>query len=279
VSTEDFDREFAALLTEAHELANEFYGALTETFANKFPESTVYRVVVGTVPLYEAALNALADSFASLGAVALLRPLIENWIHLRFMVGPLPEMEGADCRALQLELGWAMATERLLRSADPAQLPGVQARVQEVLRLLRQGGCPERPRTYSRIDSDSKKVAKEFGLDWMPGAWQSASQTAHGAGWEWLLRETGSATEWVDPDPEQRAGWLNNLIWIFNQFTQIVFLLIGHDLTSGPALALRERADRLLDHPLLADTRTWGGTRSRRVPAAQGSNTEWGEVS
>ena len=82
-----------------------------------------------------------------------LRPLIENWMHLDFIVqsGDV----GTDCRALQVELGWAIATEGIVRVADPAQLPEIQARVAEVRTMLGERGCAERPRDYSGISEST----------------------------------------------------------------------------------------------------------------------------
>lgn len=59
--TVDFEQQFRGLLDQARVLADEFRAALPEIVANEFPQITVVRVIVGTLPMCDAALMALAD--------------------------------------------------------------------------------------------------------------------------------------------------------------------------------------------------------------------------
>lgn len=211
---------------------------------------------MATVPLYEAALAALSAPESALGVLALQRPLIENWLHLTFIVGGDDDMADAPCRALQMELGWAKWTHTLVTAAaDPAQVREADARIAELTRLLAEHNCTPQARDFRAIGQDTKTAAQRYGWDWLPPAWQAASQVAHGSGWEWLVASTSSGSIWRHPTNEQRAGWLNNLILIFNNLAQTVFLILRFNLESGVPRKLFIDANQICDHPLLAASR------------------------
>jgi hypothetical protein len=251
----DFDEQFRPLLRQARAFADEFCGALNATFSNEFPESTVVRVIVGTLPLYHGAVMALAEPESALGALALMRPIIENWLHLHFIAGD-DEMANSPCRALQLEFGWATLTERLVTAnGDPKQIADLKDRMAAVRMLLDERGCVDTARDFRAVRRDARDVGKQLSLNWLPVAWQAASQAAHGSGWEWLLTRTESGAEWTHPDDGQRARWLSNLVLLFDNFAQSAFLLLGFDMKSGTPENLFHQTTQLLAHPILAGSR------------------------
>jgi hypothetical protein len=258
--TPDFERDFSALLTRAREMADTLYASLAVSYPNVFPDSTVIRTIVATAPLYHAALLALAEPDSSLGALALARPILENWLHLHWIAGD--EMSDAACRALRLEMGWAHWTHQLVTAnGDATQIHELEARIGEVQRMLDERHCSGRRRDFGDINRATKEAAKELGRDWLPTAWQAASQVAHGSGCEWLLHSEGDATAWEHPTEENRAGWLNNLVVLFNNFAQTAFALLRFKPAKGAPRAVFEETERILSHPILVGSRSDGDGR------------------
>jgi hypothetical protein len=255
VTSAEFDGQFRPLLIQARAFADEFYESLSESFSNEYPESTVVRVIVGTLPLYHGAVLALTEPDSALGALALTRPIIENWLHLHFLVGD-DEMANSACRALQLELGWASWTERLvMANGDPKQIADLKDRMDAIRTLLAERGCEDIARDFRAVNLDTRNVGVQIGLNWLPVAWQAASQAAHGSGWEWLLIGNETGVQWSHPTDGQRARWLNNLVLLLNNFAQAAFLLLGFDMHSGAPKSLLAGTTRLLANPILTRSR------------------------
>src|SRR5712692_766628 len=121
---ERFRAKFVPLLGSARDLPHVLSSVVGDRFpqgvaGDSFPNATVQRLLFGMLPLYHAAVAALDDPETSLGALALMRGLIEAWAQLYFLMG---NDDGADaaCRAIRLEVGWAAAMVGLARAADSA---------------------------------------------------------------------------------------------------------------------------------------------------------------
>jgi hypothetical protein len=83
-------------------------------------------------PLYLTAVGALAEQETSLGALALIRPLIETWAHMYFIMDD-DELADASCRAIRLEVGWAHDTLGLARvSGSTVEVDTAQRRLNDI---------------------------------------------------------------------------------------------------------------------------------------------------
>ena len=245
----------ATLVHRARELGERFEGILPEVFTNTFPAATVSRIVFATMPLYHAAVDCLGSGSTALASQALMRPMNENWLHLHFIAGD-DNLDEAACRALQVELGWAIWTWDLMdATGDAAAIAIADERMKGVKAVVAEHGCAEQTRDFRKISRHAKEISAEPGWDWVLGAWKSASQVAHGSGWEWLLRPVHGHQQWSDPDPDCRAGWLNNMLVLFNNFAQTVLYLLGYTLDHGPAHDLHTETMQLLDDPILVLSR------------------------
>jgi hypothetical protein len=221
---------------------------------DQVPEATVERLLIALLPLYHAAVASLEDPETTLAALALMRSLIEAWTHLYFMMEPDSPSE-RSCRAIRLELGWAKDMAGLARSAEeemPGQLSVALRREQGIEELRAKRGCKGGARTYGHVDQEVTRMAKKFGIDWLPGSWRSASQMTHVAGWDWMLVDQGDGTSsFGHPSPSHRAARLNHLVVLFSNVSQTALVILGVGLDSAGSRGIHEAAMAILDDPFL----------------------------
>jgi hypothetical protein len=257
---ERFEQRFVPLLAQARELARLLSSTVDEHFpdgvaGDQFPEATAQRILLSVGPLYHAAVKALTDDEAALGALALMRPLIEAWVQLYFIMGT---DDGADaaCRAIRLEIGWARDTVGLTRAggADVAdQVEVAERRQAEIEALKAERKCKGGSRTYNQVDQSVRNMGEQYNIDWLLGAWRSSSQMTHVAGWDWLLTDQGDGTSAIGyPEPSHRAGRLNHLVVLFYNVAQTSLVVLGVMLDSDPARAIYDEAMAFLHNPFLA---------------------------
>jgi len=257
---ERFQDRFVLLLGEARALAHHMSESMGARFADgvpgdAFPEATVQRLLLALFPLYHAAVGVLDDPETTLASLALMRGLIEAWAHLYFLMGT---DKGADCacRAIRLELGWSASMVSLARAAGPDmrdQLEVAERRLAEIDAMKSQRGCKGGRRDYGDVDQTITTMARLYGIDWLPGAWRSASQMAHVGGWDWLLEDQGDGTSaFVYPPPSHRATRLNHLVVLFYNVVQTALVVIGVNFESDAATDPHVRAMRILDDRFLA---------------------------
>lgn len=253
--TDRFEQKFQPRLTEARELAYVFANAMPESVpGDEMPDSTVFRLLLATVPLYHAAILNLSEAETTLGTVALLRSLIETWTHVFFI------WNGADdrgCRALRLERGWATESVALARAAKddmPGGFDKAVERERQVLELWDRSGCASgRSRNYNNVRSTIDAIKMRFpNLDWVYPQWMAGSQVAHVGGWDWMLADRGDGSSAaVLPSPSHRAGRLNHVAVVFSNVAAISLDILGVDLATGPGLAFDVAAKKLLDNRFL----------------------------
>lgn len=102
------------------------------------------RVVMASVAPVRGGAASLSTPGSAQGVLALQRALIENWLHLAFIIGE-DDMSDAPCRALRMEPGWAASTHQLVPAAtDQARVSEAAARLPGLTRLLTERSCSAR---------------------------------------------------------------------------------------------------------------------------------------
>jgi hypothetical protein len=253
-----FDERFGPLAAGARELVRAYEDAVFARFEGgptsgvAYPEITVVRLMVATNPLYETALLAITTPEASLGAHAMLRPLIEAWGHLDFIEG----QDEADraCRALRVELGTVIALlDTVQRGADDPDAVDDRIRTAEHRKTVIEDQMAERsckgdPRAYRHSTKWVRDMAKRPNLDWLAEAWSSASMTLHLTAWDWRLR-TGAdgAVHVVDSPPKELAARLNHLVVTYASLAQTALRILSAD-----GLTLHEATSAILNSSFLS---------------------------
>jgi hypothetical protein len=115
-----FEAKFGALLTAARALPTRLAEAVDASYSDgvpgdQFPEATAARQMLRVLPLYHAAIAALANSETALRALALMRPLMEAWAQLYFIMGERTRQADRAGRYASKLVG------RLIPSASPDQ--------------------------------------------------------------------------------------------------------------------------------------------------------------
>jgi hypothetical protein len=215
-----FEAKFGALLTAARALPTRLAEAVDASYSDgvpgdQFPEATAARQMLRVLPLYHAAIAALANSETALRALALMRPLMEAWAQLYFIMGDEDEA-GRPCRAIRLEAGWAAHTVSVARSGGQEtreELEKALRRQKDIEGIQGEWGCKGSRRDYGDCDQTIREMDLRLDIDWLLGAWRSSSQMVHAAAWDWILQDQGdgSSVE-VDPSPSHRAARLNHLV-------------------------------------------------------------------
>lgn len=254
-----FDVRFASLRAAAFTLPDVVGEVVTTSSfgpvrGDQFPEATATRQMLAVTPLYLAGVASLALPETSLAALALMRPLIETWMHLYFIMGE-DEMADAACRAIRLEAGWAQNTLAVVRASGlerASDLDIAKRRVREIEAERSRRGCRGGVRDYGDVEQTVKTMADRHKIDWLLGAWRSSSQMVHAAGWDWALTRSGDGSlVAVDPAPSQRAARLNHLVVLFYNVTQTYLVVTGVLLDSDPARRVWTAARQVLDDPWL----------------------------
>jgi len=227
---------FAQHRTSARELPQILADGVIALFGDvdlpgdQFPEATAARLLIAVTPHYHAAVACLAEPETALGAVVLMRPLIEAWAHLYFIVGD-DTLAAATCRALRLEVGLAVETLGMVQDgdhADASQLEIAQRRVAELEAIVSSRGCKGKRRSYGEVGSTVKAMGTEHNIPWLFGAWRSFSLTGHVGGWDWSVEDQGDGrSAIVDSSPSLRAGWLKNLVILYANVVWAYMLLTG----------------------------------------------------
>lgn len=256
---EHFQAKFLPCLSEARKLADT-HGEIIDTRfpsgvpGGQLPEATVFRLMLSAIPLYHAAVAALAEPETTMGSLVLMRSLIEAWTHLFFIVGD--GGVGAGCRALRLERGWAIDNIALTSAAGPGMVgekEKAEARMAEVMQLWGELGCTSgKPRNYSNVGPTTKEIEKTVGIDWLLSMWHTTSQMAHVGGFDWLLVDRGGGTSaFAHPPPSHRASRLNHLVVLFSCASWNAFQILGVDVEGEPSNAFNASVRDLLDRPFL----------------------------
>lgn len=238
---------------EARNLSELLAEALPEyVLGDQVPEATVFRLLLATLPLYHAAVLVLVDPETTLGAMALMRGLIEAWAHLNFIqTGPRETMA---CRALRVERGWAQQMASLARSARNAdELAKADERQQQVDDLWQRSGCARASaRTYKQVPTTLQAIEKVLGIDWLVATWQAASLMTHVGGFDWSLEDQadGSSAA-VLPKPSHWANQLAHLIVLFSVVTSTGFTILEVNPEDGPATELDREVQRLIANRFL----------------------------
>ena len=217
---------------------------------DQFPEATAARLLIAITPQYHAAVACLAEPETALGAVVLMRPLIEAWAHLYFIVGN-DDLADAACRALRLEVGLAVETLGMVQDGGDVhvnQLEIVQRRVAELEAIVSSRGCKGKRRSYGEVGSTVKAMGKERNIPWLFGAWRSFSLTGHVGGWDWSVEDQGDGTSAiVDPSPSLRAGWLKSLVILYSNVVWAYMLVTGIPFDSAAEVVFGSAVNGVLD--------------------------------
>jgi hypothetical protein len=246
-----FEQLFAPFLDRARALPAVVWDAVETNSGpsvegDSFPEVTGVGVMLAVGPLYEGAVQSLREPSTTLTALALLRPLIEAWACLHFIMGK--DMTGAQCRAIRVELGWAKELVSVMRSGDdPGDLERAVRRLAEIEEIKLSRGCTAGAWKYGHADQQVQKLASTPGLDWLLSMWRTSSQMVHVGGWDWSLESRGDGTsDYVLPTPSHRASRLNHLLVIYHGLASTYMAIHGLDGASDAARDFRLSAGGLL---------------------------------
>jgi hypothetical protein len=251
---ERFESRFLPLLNEATSLST-LTAEIIEDFrldgvaGDKFPEATVLRLLMGTDPLYKAAIHCLDRADTSFGAYALLRPLLDSWAHLWHLMNSGTARAG--CQALRIELGWAMMHVEKLKASSDADaargLPAAEGRLKEIRQLFADHRCKGGTRTYSHVGHTLKEMQVALNAPWLPDMHDGSSRVIHASGHDWLTMDNGDGTSsLIDPMPSQRAARLNHLTILFHSCSATALVLLGLQGDSPAQARLSENANRIL---------------------------------
>jgi hypothetical protein len=253
---EQFENEFRLRLADAGTLAVLLGDALPEGVQGKdVPTSTVFRLLHATESLYHSAVFVLSEPETSLGALALLRSLIETWVHLYFIADGDPR--GAACRALRLERGWAEEMIGLAHAAKKSKLGDsvaqAEQRREDIQELWEHYGCTGKTRSYRDITTTIRAIEEGFpGLDWLYTAWKSASLMTHVGGWDWAITAQSDGNLGpAGPPPSHRASRLSHIEVVWANIGYASLYIVGVDQSTGAGFRFHEGCQRALDDPFL----------------------------
>jgi hypothetical protein len=256
---ERFEARFAPMLARARQLPALASDAVATVFPDglpdlQFPEATANRQMLAATPLYHAAVAALGEPGTSLGALALIRALVETWSHLYFIMGD-DQLTDSPCRALRLEDGWAAESLGLLLETNDAhddELEAVKQRQALIEQLKNQRGCKGGRRDYRNVAGTLKDLATRESVDWAVSEWRHSSQIAHAAGWELTVTvdKDGRGVS-TDPAPSWRATSLNHIVIVFHSAAMTYVAITRADPHSEPARAFIAEVRGVLDDPWL----------------------------
>jgi hypothetical protein len=253
--SERFEARFAPLRSSARDIPAILAREDRSVPGDQFPEATAERQILAVTPLYHAAVAALAEPETSLGALALMRPLIETWMHMYFIMGE-DDMADAACRAIRLEAGWAADTLGLVRASGEelaSEIDKAQRRLDEIESLRNRRRCKGGRRGYGDADQTARTMAAKLDIDWLMGAWRSSSQMVHAAGWDWSIEAQGDGTvAAIHPTPSHRAARLNHLVVLYYNVAQTYLVITGIDLDSDVARAIHKASFDILENRWLA---------------------------
>jgi hypothetical protein len=250
---EDDESHLAGLIHDARLYADMVSASLPSVAGDQFPEATAVRVMLSVVPLYHAAVQSCAEPATALAALALLRPLIEAFGYLAFIVGE-DDMADAACRALRVEIAWANAMVGVVQSGkgSGADLQLAETRAQEIQTLKDQRKCAGGPYGYGKIESTIKNFATTHEIGWLPGMLRTSGQMMHVGGFDWSLEDQGDGTSAiVAPDLDHRIARLNHLIVLFNLVSNTAMYACGVQ-ASQEAHDHNEIAHQLIDDTLFS---------------------------
>lgn len=234
-----FQAKFIPLLAEARLLINYYEDAVAKKFpggmvkGDSFPESTVTRLMIGTTPIYEAAIHCLSEAATSLGAYALMRTLIETWAHFDFIQHGNDGEDEIECRAIRIDLGMAEISLNLVEEAttilaSPKELEVGHKRIESVTEVYKKYGCTGPSRTYRSTWKWLLEMGKRPNLGFIVDAYKGASMTIHGTGWDWALQPGPGGTPLIaPPKPSHRAARFNHLVVIFSSMAQTALAAVG----------------------------------------------------
>jgi hypothetical protein len=117
-------------------------------------------------PVYRAGLEALGAANATLGALVLIRSLIEGLAMLYYVMGD-DAMADAGPRAVRLEQSWARSNLELVRAAAPAmddQRAVVEERVAEIDEIDKAIRWKGAVRAYNATNTVTKLAADQTSI-------------------------------------------------------------------------------------------------------------------
>jgi len=253
---ERFEERFLPLVEAAWDLANLATEIIDDVRAegvpgDQFPDATVLRLLMGTDPLFRSAVHCLTRADTSLGAYALLRPLLDTWAHLWHIMNSGPPRW--PCEALRIELGWANAHARKLRaSRDPDaldSLPAVVQRLRELQQMFVTKQCEGGARTYGNVGATLKQMERVLGASWLLDMYDGSSRVIHANGHDWLTIDNGDGdgtSSLIEPLPSHRAARLNHLTILFHGCASTALVLLGLPGDAPAQHRFKERANEVL---------------------------------
>ncbi len=238
---ERFETRFAPLMRAARTLPGVVEEALLRHYPQgipgyAMPAATASRMLLAVDPLYHAAVQSLAEPDTALGALALMRPIIEAWCHLFWILG-LDGAKDAPCRAIRLEQMWMGSSLGVAHaSKDVEEIRKAEHRRGEIRDLYNSTRCTGGPRKYGDTETTVIDVSAKLQADWLPAAWRSSSQMVHVGGWDWALVDRGDGVSVLQsPTPSHRATRLNHLIIIYYNVAMAAVELTGAGRDSDAA--------------------------------------------
>jgi len=224
---DEFELKFAEVLAMAEENAWRTNAVLDETVlkdvrGNSMPQIPIWRLHLGATSSFLGIIQCLKTRYSSLGALSLLRGLVESWAHLHFIADET-EPGTAAMRAIQFEAGvlseWASIDKKNNPALDYAET--MKRHQRSIMRLWRENGGDGEPRRrkYGDVNGTLEKIAVSPGLDRVQVLHAASSSGVHVGASDFLLKSepTSVTVTWITPG--RRCAWLQLAIMSFDYLT------------------------------------------------------------
>lgn len=228
-----FEIEFASLIAKAREGAQNSL-ELVERFVHvgadqmSMPQVAIWRLHLTASSMFRGALKCLENNDSSLGALPLIRGLIEAWSHLFYIT----DMEGSGTpalRAIQFEhgtlAGWAAAQKKMTPDFDyNSEMKGIEKRMRELYVAHGHDGVM-RQRTYKDVEQSLKKCSSLPDFSELQFLYAVGSVASHATAVDFLitLNPEGAELTWVSP--ARRAAWFRFAVKYFDYSTLLALSL------------------------------------------------------
>jgi len=229
--TVEFEHEFAKVLNLAEDNIQQSNHLLQELLLSdvqrdSVPEIPVWRLHLSATATFLGIIQCLKTPSSSLGALSLLRGLVESWTHLYFIADETEKGTPAQ-RAIRYEAGVLLEWRNFDKKTRPGSDHEETRRRHHatIMRLWVANGGEDEPRsrTYRHVQPTWEKITALPQVKGIEALRDSSSVAVHVGAVDFLLAFNDSqiTVEWVSPG--RRSAWLLYAIVCFDNLTLSAF--------------------------------------------------------
>ncbi len=218
------------------------------------PEIPVWRLHLVATSTFLAIIQCLKKRVSSLGALSLLRGMIEAWTHV-FFIADNSESGTPAHRAIRFESGvlseWASIQKRMNPDVDYEQI--MAHNHQGIMKLWIANGGQNDParRTYKHVNQTIEKMAKNPELASLGIIHASSSVAVHVSSADFLLESNEFGVTVVWTSDARRFAWLQLAIVCFDYLTTSALLSVPSPGNETVIPELHTRWQAIYNDPLL----------------------------